>query len=68
MKPFQTNSGSLDATAQLFIVLLIATGSALLLGGQFGLLRIDQMEKFWPVTLVAAGLVHLLSYNERKQS
>ena len=67
MNLFTSNSGSLDRTTLLFTILLIATGSALLLGSQFGMLRMEQVEKFWPVTLVAAGLVHLLSYQDRKQ-
>jgi hypothetical protein len=65
MKLQLSDSALLDTTTILFIVLLIAAGSALLLGSGAGLLSLDQMAKFWPVTLVATGLVELLSEPER---
>lgn len=55
-----------ERTTLIFTFLLIAAGSALLLGSRAGYVSLDQIEKFWPVTLVATGLVQLLAEPARK--
>ncbi len=66
MKPKISDLPAAESTTLMFTVLLIAVGSALLLGSRAGVFSLDQIEKFWPVTLVATGLVQLLSEPSRK--
>ncbi len=67
MKP-QVEAAFRDRTTIIYITLLLIAGSALLAGSGAGLVSLDRIERFWPVTLVAAGLMQLLSDPERKQS
>ena len=55
-----------DRTSVLFTVLLLAVGIALLVGSGTGVVSLDGIEKFWPLTLVATGLVQLLATPGRK--
>ena len=66
MKAQISKSPFRGSTDIIFIALLLAAGSALLLGSGAGVLSLDKLVKFWPVTLVATGLVQLLLEPSRK--
>lgn len=68
MKFFGSDSAHFDRTALLFTVLLIAAGLSLLLGSNFGIFSLDHLAKYWPVAIVAAGLVQLLTTQDSRQS
>ncbi len=68
MKPFGSGPRHFDRTALVFTVLLIVAGLLLLLGSHVGVVSLDSLAKFWPVSIVAAGLVQLLSTQDSRQS
>ncbi len=57
-----------DATTIFFTMLLILTGTTLLLGSQAGVVSLDRMEPFWPLTIVATGMARLLNWRDKRQS
>lgn len=57
-----------DATTIVFTMLLIVTGTTLLLGSQVGVFSLDKIEHFWPLSIVATGMAQLLNWRDKRQS
>ncbi len=57
-----------DSTTILFTLLLMVSGTGLLLGSQFGVVSLDGLARFWPLSIVATGLAQLLTARDKKQS
>ncbi len=68
MKTYSSPTRSLDRTQTGFTIFLIATGLALLIGSYAGVVSLDHIEKFWPVSIVAAGLAQLLASNDGQRT
>jgi hypothetical protein len=47
-------------------LVLIATGAILLGGDYLGVLSLDNVRNFWPLALIAVGLVDLKTSGERR--
>ncbi|MGI9074079.1 MAG: LiaI-LiaF-like domain-containing protein [Bryobacteraceae bacterium] len=49
-------------------MVLIATGLILLGGDYLGILSLDRIQNFWPVAVIAIGLVELIPMDSERES
>ncbi len=56
-----------DVAASAFPVLLILAGFGLMLVSSLGVLSADSITRFWPLAIVAAGLVELDPMRKEQQ-
>ncbi len=68
MKRFQSSLFQFRLKAIGSTILVIVAMAALMLGTRSGIISLVQLQRFWPLTLVAVGLLDLLSWQEKKDS
>lgn len=49
-------------------ILVIAAFASIILASRAGIIPIGGLQRFWPLALVAVGLLDLISWQERKDS
>jgi hypothetical protein len=45
-------------------IILILTGAVLLAGDFWGVLSLDQIQRFWPAAVIIVGIIELLAWHD----